>query len=91
MLKTLKDIEIKTLKPTTEKYVVDADGYCQPYGIEHTNANHCYSDDLRDVAREWIKELKDKCIDLEHNPNEFMYCGCQDELIDWIRMFFNLD
>ena len=46
---------------------------------------------IREEARKWIKELKYSCVINEHDPNEFIYCGCKDEVIDWIKHFFNLE
>ena len=56
--------------------------------LEYTNDNCSVPFELREVAREWIKELESKedlkdYIPLSININKFK--------IDWIRHFFNLE
>lgn len=73
--------QLKTLKSLSKNGA--SSDYSGDWSIDY--------DDLQDAAREWIKSLEQKCLDAEHDPNELIYCGCQDETINWIKHFFNIE
>ena len=82
-LKTLKDIEAKNrIDNELYKRIIMSEGGGLKVTIdgEETIPGIIYTEDLRQVAREWVESYEYNRI-----GNEY------DLLIDWIRMFFNLE
>ena len=84
-MKTLKDIE-HILNPKHDDLFID---------YNH-NENLVWENELYDVAREWIKELKEHYKEAYPPADDFLedidYWGYHDyAIIDWIKHFFNIE
>ena len=99
-LKTLKDINNHlNFFPVFDEVMTDVAGNYHPIGGEWEDKQFIYLDDLRVVAREWIKALNDNKIifgglysnKFNKQDLEMIRKKCQEAMVKWIEKFFNLE